>query len=145
MAKKGPPFKIIPDSIVKGSGQGYMVCQTDPVHPHSIKLPDRDARYMYVHIVVMENKLGRLLKDGEEVDHIDEDKSNNAPSNLRLRFLGDHQRSHAKKNKMWKDSPRTKKNHGKRVAGLFLEQLIKTAEILRESKNKSGTKIGDTN
>lgn len=43
----------------------------------------------------MENMLGRLLEPGEEVHHHDEDKSNDDPSNLRLKTKADHARDHA--------------------------------------------------
>lgn len=125
MRKKGPPFKIIPGSIVKGTGDGYMVCQTEPVHPHALKLKDRDARYVYVHRVVMENHLGRLLskEEVEQIDHKDKDKSNNALSNLRLTQRGIHQKEHSKTNHFWKKSPMNKKKRKKmalRVATAFL-------------------------
>ena len=37
---------------------------------------------VYEHILVAEQKLGRQLKDGECVHHIDENKRNNDPNNL---------------------------------------------------------------
>jgi len=110
---KNTLYKIVPDSIVKGTGSGYMVCQTDPIHPKSIKLKDHKCRYIYVHRVVMENKLGRPLSDEEfeQVDHKDKDKSNNSPSNLELNLRGPHQKSHTERgNHFWKTSPANKKN-----------------------------------
>jgi hypothetical protein len=122
-----PMFKIVPDSIVKGSGDGYMVCQTEPVHPHAVTLKDHKAKYIYVHIVKMENHLGRLLKKGEQVDHRDGNNANNDMSNLRLTENGPHQREHAKgekghkPNKFWKKSPRTKKRESAlKVATIYL-------------------------
>lgn len=41
----------------------------------------KDGR-VYTHILVAEQKLGRELKDGEVVHHIDLDKHNNTPDNL---------------------------------------------------------------
>lgn len=38
----------------------------------------------YKHIAVMESVLGRIIKDGEVVHHIDCDKTNNDPNNLLL-------------------------------------------------------------
>lgn len=38
----------------------------------------------HVHRVVMERKIGRKLKRGEVVHHIDGDKNNNSPENLML-------------------------------------------------------------
>lgn len=52
-----------------------MVYQPD--HPHA-----RENGYVYEHILVAENKLGRFLTDNEVVHHIDENKLNNSPDNL---------------------------------------------------------------
>lgn len=101
-------FKIISDSIVKGDSIGHLVCETIPVHPHSLKLPDRDKRYIPVHVVVMENHLGRLLRKDEEVHHKDENPKNNSLSNLELVTHGDHSKHHMKENEPWRKSPRTK-------------------------------------
>ena len=57
---------------------GYIRIYT-PEHPAANK-----GGYVYEHRLVMEAKLGRLLKSGEIVDHIDRNRSNNAPENLRL-------------------------------------------------------------
>jgi hypothetical protein len=111
MAKKKPLFEIIPGSIVKSGSNGYMVCQTKPVHPHAMVLKDRKARYIYVHIVVYENSVGHVLdkrKEGE-IHHKDRNPANNDISNLELKKSGTHQRDHAlHDNPFWKKSPRTK-------------------------------------
>jgi predicted transcriptional regulator len=60
------------------TGSGYWR-QYRPDHPAA----NRNG-YVYEHRLVMEEKIGRLLKDGELVDHIDRNRSNNAPENLRL-------------------------------------------------------------
>lgn len=48
--------------------------------------PDHPRRhpngYVYEHIIVAEEKIGRLLLPGEVVHHIDGQKQNNAPDNL---------------------------------------------------------------
>lgn len=110
MSKKGPPFKIISNSIVKATKGGYYYCQTDPIHPNSEKRSDRKARYIYLHRVKMENHLGRLIDpEKEQVDHKDKDKSNNKISNLKLVLKGDHQKDHVSRgNHFWKKSPRNK-------------------------------------
>lgn len=57
-------------------------------HPHATK-----AGYVREHRLVMEGVLGRYLKPGEVVHHIDGDPGNNAPANLRLyRSNGAHLR-----------------------------------------------------
>lgn len=40
--------------------------------------------YVYVHILVAEWKLGRVLTDDEIVHHVDGDKLNNSPSNIEV-------------------------------------------------------------
>jgi hypothetical protein len=67
----------------------------------------------------MENHLGRNLKRGEEVHHKDENKSNNALSNLELKSHSDHARDHAHKKKFWKKSPRTKPGTRKAVHNII--------------------------
>lgn len=50
----------------------------------------------HAHRVVMEEKLGRKLRPGEIVHHIDEDKTNNHPDNLQLfASQAEHARHHA--------------------------------------------------
>lgn len=50
--------------------------------------------YVYEHIVVMEELLGRRLKEGEVVHHLDCCRSNNHTSNLILLSRGDHKKLH---------------------------------------------------
>jgi hypothetical protein len=120
--KEGPPWKIIPGSIVKGTGGGYMVCQTEPIHPRAITLKDHTCKYVYVHRVVLENKLGRMVSDDQasQIDHLDKDRANNDPSNLELTSLGSHQKEHSKTNHFWKTSPRNKK----RTASVSMVQNV---------------------
>jgi hypothetical protein len=127
-----PLFKIIPGSIVKGTGEGYMVCQTEPVHPHAMKLKDHKCSYVYVHRVVMENKLGRILskKELEQVDHIDKNKHNNAPSNLALKNLGPHQHDHSKTNHFWSKSPMNKPGRKKTASEMVYSVVQRFLEML---------------
>ena len=125
MSKKKKLFKIIPDSIVKGDSIGHLVCETDPVHPDAMSLPDRKKRYIYLHRVVMENSLGHLIDpDKYEVHHKDENPANNALSNLELVSKSDHAQGHSFKKKFWKKSPRNKpgREAACRVAGQFLNR-----------------------
>lgn len=63
-----------------------------PEHPKATKLG-----YVFMHRVVMENHIGRLLKDNEVVHHKDENKKNNDISNLQLMTNEEHVRLHALK------------------------------------------------
>lgn len=64
-----------------------------PQHPKANK-----NGYVLEHRVVMENKIGRLLLENEEVHHIDENRHNNSPENLEIMIRGEHQRFHGKIN-----------------------------------------------
>lgn len=58
--------------------------------------PNADSKgYVREHILVMEDHLGRHLRDGEVVHHKDEDKLNNSLSNLELMLDSEHRRLHA--------------------------------------------------
>lgn len=128
MAK--PLWKIVPDSIVKGDSIGHLVCEVESLtpkykqHPRALKLPDRNKRYCYVHVIKMENKLGRLLLDSEEVHHKNENPADNRLSNLELASKADHAQGHSFKKKFWKKSPRNKpgREAACRVAGQFLSR-----------------------
>ena len=111
MNKKKPLYKIKENSIVKGTGagSGYYVCETIPPHPRTMYPQDRKRGYIYLHEVIMENKLGRPINVKKyEVHHKDGDTFNNEPSNLTLRPKGIHQREHSHKTKFWKKSPENK-------------------------------------
>lgn len=56
---------------------GKYLCSFDPTNPRSTK-----EGYVYTHVLIVEKKLGRLLKPEEVVHHLDEDKFNNDPENL---------------------------------------------------------------
>lgn len=128
MAKKKPLFKIVPGSIVKASGNGYEYCVTEPEHPHGMKLPDRQRKYVYLHVVLMENHLGRLLDPKkEEVHHKDGNTSHNVLSNLELyKKKGEHQKDHAlTDNPFWKKSPENKP--GRKAALRVMTRFIESA------------------
>ena len=81
----GPPFRIV--STCKGGG--YRYARTEPLHPKA------NAKGLYpLHRVLMENKLGRILSDEEIVHHKDEDKSNDALSNLEVKSNSLHSKEH---------------------------------------------------
>lgn len=123
MAKK-KIFEIDKDSIVKATKEGYYYCCTIPPHPNGEIRGDRKKRYIYLHRARLEQKLGRYLKQHEQVDHKDRDKSNNSPSNLVLKVQGEHQRDHANNgNSFWKKSPLNKPG-AKRKAHRVIESFL---------------------
>lgn len=66
-------------------------------HPRA----DRDG-YVFEHILVMEEKLGRYLTKDERVHHIDGDKSDNKIENLYLcKNSSDHSKLHNQKDKLF--------------------------------------------
>ena len=122
MAKK-PLFKIDPDSEVKATGAGgYVYVTTTPNHPGK-RMKDHDKTYVYKHIALKELELGRYLTKDEEVNHKDENSSNNAPSNLQLMNKRTHPRKHSEKSKFWEHSPmnKPKKEMASSVVQKFLQ------------------------
>ncbi len=75
--------------IVKKGEYLYAVV---PEHPKAIKYG-----YVLAHRVILENKLGRILKDNEQSHHKNENKHDNRPSNLEVKIKGEHQRYHMRK------------------------------------------------
>ena len=59
---------------------------------------DSDGTTQSVHKRVAEKKMGRPVKNGYEVHHMDRDKSNNRPSNLTVVKKSTHKKLHSKKN-----------------------------------------------
>lgn len=55
-------------------------------------------KYRSVHVVIMEEIIGRKLNSDECVHHIDGNKTNNDPSNLQLMTFKQHSAHHAKEN-----------------------------------------------
>lgn len=63
-----------------------------------IYMPDHPrarGRYVFEHIVVLEKKIGRPLREEEEVHHKNRIKTDNRPENLQPINSGDHTRLHA--------------------------------------------------
>jgi hypothetical protein len=82
---KAPNWKG--DRHIQSNGYVSVWC---PEHPNVHK----DGR-IYEHQLVMEEHIGRYLKPGEVVHHIDGDKTNNDISNLMLLTNSDHMKLHA--------------------------------------------------
>lgn len=77
MKKKNKTGQFIDNGEAKYH-KGYKVVYM-PDHPHA-----RQNGYVYEHILVIEEKLGRQLKECEVVHHIDGNKLNNNADNLML-------------------------------------------------------------
>lgn len=56
-----------------------------PDHPRS-----RSKGVMPVHVLVAEHRIGRFLKEGEVVHHLDRDRYNNSPENLCVMLNKEH-------------------------------------------------------
>jgi len=75
------------------SGYVYVIAPED--HPHKT-----NKRYIKRCRLVMENILKRHLLHREQVHHIDMDRSNDDPSNLKIMSLPEHNREHRKIRRM---------------------------------------------
>lgn len=74
--------------------KGYE-CVYCPEHPAAFRLNgDADKNWIYEHRLVMERRLGRLLKVGESVHHIDETKDHNCEHNLFVCSVDEHIYAH---------------------------------------------------
>jgi len=71
------------------SSHGYALIRI-PCHPRAMK-----NGYVYEHILVAEKILGRSLKKGEIIHHIDENRQNNDPENIAIKkTIAHHKAEH---------------------------------------------------
>jgi hypothetical protein len=79
-AKKGKRLvgKVARYKGIKTRSDGYIQFY-NPDHPFS-----NSQGYVMEHRLVMENKIGRILNEREEVHHINEIRNDNRPENLHL-------------------------------------------------------------
>lgn len=91
--RTGQRFGPYTDKILR-SGYYYIY---KPDHPNAIS-----PRRLYVaeHRLVMEQKLGRFLRNNEIVHHINGNKLDNRPENLEVMTASEHCRLHA--NERWR-------------------------------------------
>ena len=82
--RRGPYKKFV---II--SGYKYIYA---PNHPNATK-----NGYVGEHRLVLENKIGRYLKQNEVAHHINENKFDNRPENIELMTFEEHSSYHAKK------------------------------------------------
>lgn len=109
---------------------GYRVIYM-PGHPRAMTNDTWDG-YVYEHLVVAENNLGRPLRKDEVTHHLDEDRSNNRHENLLVLERGQHIKLHE-----WlrRGAPRLKdldekgKNSGK-------PKCCKVCELTLQDKQK---------
>lgn len=80
-----------PDWRHTSIANGYRVVRC-PDHPRAWK----KGKYVYVHVVVAEQKLGRLLESWEVAHHKDGNKLNNSPENIEVKSRSEHTRHHLK-------------------------------------------------
>jgi hypothetical protein len=84
------------EKVVSKGDYNYVIVRN---HPKRTK-----NNYVLMHRVVMENYLGRLLRDDEIVHHINGDKKDNDISNLQVMSVLDHVYLHgAEKTRQWVD------------------------------------------
>ena len=88
-----------PDKKTSKSVNGYIRAWTTDLNHPRLYRNKRDKNpsggKVYEHILVMEKKIGRYLKPGECVHHLDGDRKNNSQSNLVLCTTNsDHHRLH---------------------------------------------------
>lgn len=71
---------------------GYILVYR-PDHPGAMKGGNWDG-YIYEHILVAEENIGRLLREDEEAHHLDGIKSNNRDTNIIALLKSEHTRLH---------------------------------------------------
>lgn len=80
--------------------QGYWIVKAPADYPFS-KAGVKKTGWIYEHVLVATKALGRQLKAGEVVHHIDCNKLNNNNSNLLICTTAYHRELHGKMGKAW--------------------------------------------
>jgi hypothetical protein len=87
--RHGDPEYVTPEDVRRARSRAAQLANRQAKPSSYLKHYGR-----HEHRVVAERMLGRPLKRGEIVHHIDGDKHNNAPENLRVMSQGEHVREH---------------------------------------------------
>ena len=85
---------------IVSSEDGYLLVKVSE-HPRSRKCGD----YVGVHVLVLEEKLGRYLKSNEVAHHKNEIKTDNSIENLELMTFSEHSRYH--RHEYWNNKKET--------------------------------------
>jgi hypothetical protein len=137
---KGKPKRYLNHHYNKG----YRIIRADgrvliffPSHPRSDK-----KGYIFEHVLVAEQKLGRLLDPGEVVHHKDGNRGNNSPENLEVfRNNGEHISFHAQERVDWSGWGRPRKFDHDAAAKLYEEGGLSVAAVARKFGVKRQTMV----
>jgi hypothetical protein len=86
MRRYGDPNYITPEQQRRSNNRAAQLARFDSIKPTTYR--KRNGRHE--HRVIAEQMIGRPLRPGEIVHHIDGNKHNNDPSNLQIMTQGEH-------------------------------------------------------
>lgn len=78
------------------TAHGYILVRVPPDHPLAFGPPRlKSYKYAYEHDIIMETFLGRHLRHGEVVHHLNGIRDDNSPENLAVTTVSEHARGHS--------------------------------------------------
>jgi hypothetical protein len=104
--------------------QGYWWTR-DGSHPRS------NHGYLKRSVIVLEEKLGRPLQDGEMVHHIDGDRGNDNPANLEITTRSLHMSQHSPINDRWEQAKDWRQKRMKKAIRMW-KQGFNTSQIAEQ-------------